>query len=180
MMNERWRTSIHEAGHAIASITLGGRCDGVLLNAVGGLAICDDLTGDQFAFMAAAGPAGEILLQHHEAPEAAQASYKEVAEEKMLEVAGKEFATVCMFADVEQPPSTQKSDDRHIAEWAIGGRETDPGCWARRVNLAKYVAGKIVAEHAAAIVRVAERLYVEGRVPGQQIEILMQNQEATA
>ncbi|QDS91893.1 hypothetical protein FF011L_06290 [Roseimaritima multifibrata] len=175
--DERFTICLHESGHGTAGIILGGRVGGILLVADGGLAHVDELSPDSHAFMVAAGPAAESLAADHEAPDTPQASYQDIATAEFPEGTDRSFVWSCGFADVEGGLRTAKSDDRSLAEWAIGGVEQYPEQWERRIKLARRVAAEIVRDHEAAIVRIAKRLFIHGRVTGDEIKQLMRGQE---
>lgn len=173
--SDRWRTAIHEAAHAVAGLRLGGRVDGLLLVADGGLAHCDELSPDNHAFMTAAGPNAERLADEYDAPDGPLASYKEIATNELPEGTSNDFAWSCSFADVQGVSQTAKSDARTLAEWAITSHEHEPESWARRVTFAKRVAAELVDRNADAIARIAERLFIQGRLTGDEIKSLMRN-----
>tara|TARA_R110002049_G_scaffold47902_1_gene138362 strand:- start:53790 stop:54344 length:555 start_codon:yes stop_codon:yes gene_type:complete len=168
--DHRWLVSCHEAGHAIAALELGGETNGVILTGNGGgMALSDDLHGDREAFVVAAGPAAEYLAEHHDAPDAPITTPDQVAATDIPADSHRDFATVCMFADLPTPRSSMP-DDVRIARWAIAGRESDPDCWAERVDFAKYVAAKIINANTDRIVAVARQLFVRGRLSGDEIK----------
>lgn len=171
--NNRWSAALHEAGHGVAAVVLAGRCSGVLLDAAGGTAHIDDLHGDRFAFAIAAGPAAESLADLHDAPGGRVTTPQEVASAPIPADADHDFALACTFADLETVPRSAKSDDRLLAEWSLTGREDDPDSWPGRVRFARHVADAIVRDHADAIVRVASRLFIDGRLTGQQFHDLL-------
>lgn len=175
--DERFTICMHEAGHAVAGVILGGRVGGILLVADGGLAHVDHLSPDSHAFMVASGPAGESLAVDHEAPDTPQADYEEIATAELPEGTDRGFVWSCSFADVEGGLRKAKSDDRSLAEWAIGGVEQYPEQWERRIKLARRVAAEIVRDHEAAIVRIAKQLFIHGRVTGGEIKQLLRGQE---
>jgi hypothetical protein len=62
------------------------------------------------------------------------------------------------------------SDARKIALWAITGHENCPAfSWVRRVERVNRRAAETVHEHEAAIIRVAEALYVKGSLSEDEI-----------
>jgi hypothetical protein len=71
MSNDRWLTAIHESAHAVAAITLGGRCSRLVLHDDGGgAAFIDELSPTDDAIATAAASAAEELLGNTPAPEA--------------------------------------------------------------------------------------------------------------
>ena len=173
MNDDRWFIAIHEAGHAVAGIALGGQVDGVVLMFDGGLAHVRGLHCDRHAFMVASGPAAEYLSQQHAAPE-------RVAETPppLPANADFQFAEICYFADRPGLLKTFESDDRKIAQWAIDGRESEPESWAGRVQFCHHIAAKIVAENEACIVEIARQLFIHGRLTSDEVSRIYQEQKA--
>jgi hypothetical protein len=172
-MNERWRIACHEAGHVVAGVMLGGRVTGALIIATGGQALVDGLYSDRFAFMIAAGPLSESLASSHEPPVCESVVNPEQLASTSVAGVERDLAIASCFADLEAIPRSALSDDRHLAEWAITGREDQPQSWARRVEFCHHVAGQIVDKNAGAIVRIAEQLFIRGRLSGQEITNLI-------
>lgn len=170
--NERWRVACHEAGHCVASLELGGSCDGAILTAAGGRAFVDGTHGDRDAWMIAAGAVSEALADDHSPPVCEPVTPEEIAAGR-IESDNREFVTAAFFADVNAVPSTAKSDSRRLAEWSITGHEDQPEAWARRVTFAKRVAGQIVEANADAILRIARALYTAGKLTGDEITELL-------
>tara|TARA_R110002049_G_scaffold72490_7_gene187569 strand:- start:154450 stop:154998 length:549 start_codon:yes stop_codon:yes gene_type:complete len=170
--SHRWRVAIHEAGHAIAALELGGETNGVILTAQSsGLALVDGLHGDCDAFMSAAGTAAEYLADQHTAPDEPITTPQQIAADDIPADSHRDFATACSFADLPTPRSSIP-DDVRIARWAIAGRESDPDCWAGRVDFAKYVAEKIINANVDRIVAVASQLFIRGRLSGDEIQTI--------
>ena len=169
--SDRWRTAIHEAGHAIAGHELGGRCVGLALREDGGLASVYDLHGSTFAYMVAAGPAAEYLATKHPAPEMPPADVitREPIDPADSEASRFEFAV----ARAAIQPTHYQSDARSIALWAITSHEDDPDSWSRRVRFARHVADEIVERNVDRIVRLASELFIRGRLSRVEIESLL-------
>ena len=167
----RWKTALHEAGHAVAAIALGGKCCGlVLFDDTSGQAHLAELLGDREAFSIAAGQAAEQLAGNYSAPECSLM----VAVETLPQTS--EFL-VTQLAKGDDVHNEFVSDSRLLAVWAISGWEELPESWAGRVAHAHRVAAELVDRNAAAIVRVAESLFVCGSLGEQEIRTLFEGNE---
>ena len=166
--NDRWVVAVHEAGHGVAGVELGGRCVGLALTSDGGgIAGVPDLHGDRHVFMVAAGPAAEYLATEYDAPELPVVEPTAPVEDTTDDFAAEWFEHA--IAKSEKHPQFCVSDDRTIALWAITGREDDPDSWSRRVQFAKRIAGEIVEANVDKIVRVAEALFIRGRLSRDEV-----------
>ncbi|HUP82409.1 MAG TPA: hypothetical protein VM260_27900 [Pirellula sp.] len=174
MTNNYWLVSCHESGHAIGSIVMGGRCDGLLLSADGGQAHCLDLIGDRNAFMVACGPAAESLSEKFDAPECTPVPFEAIANNPP-ETASRDFALWCGVADISGINRKCVSDSRVLALWAIE-REDEPESWARRIEFVHRVAAEIVDKNMAKILRIARALYQRGVLTGTEIKQLYEEQ----
>jgi hypothetical protein len=165
MTSERWNTAVHESGHAVSAIVLGGRCKGLILldDGTSGCAELEEILGNRQAYATAAGPAAERLASEYAPPE-------EPVKEQSVTVDNFEDAPLfesspyltVQLARTAETRKIHKSDNRLIAEWAIGGNEDQPETWAERVAHCHQMAAEIVERNAAKIIRVAERLFVRG------------------
>lgn len=170
-VDTRWTTALHESGHAVAAIALGGRCCGlVLFDDASGQAHLSELLSDREAFSIAAGQAAEQLAEIHAAPECSLT----VAVETLPQTS--EFLCT-QLAKGEDVHNEFVSDSRLLALWAIQGLEDQPESWAGRVAHAHRIAAEIVERNAAAIVRVAESLFVCGSLGEQEIRMLFEGNE---
>ena len=170
--NDRWRTAVHEAGHAVACVELGGRCSGLALFPTGGgLAGTQGLFGDKHAFMTASGHAAEILATEYSAPELPVV--ETAAPEPSIDTIGEPSWFSFNTARYEEQPERYETDQRTLALWSIAGREEDPDSWARRVRFAHHVADQIVKANATRIVRLAAELFVKNRLSRVEIETLI-------
>jgi hypothetical protein len=173
--NDRWRIAIHESGHAVACLALNGECNGLMLHMDGGMAFIENLFQDRHAYMVAAGPLSERLATEYEAPSCEVVSLDEVAENPPTE-GDKTFAQWTTVANISGINRGSDSDDRSLALWAIGGRESEPDTWARRVEFACMVAGEIVEKNQAAILRIGRSLFQRGALTAPEIKQLYEVQ----
>lgn len=174
-MNERWQTACHEAGHAIASIVLGGKAHGVVLfPGGGGQAQIDELLADRLAYSIAAGPAAERLAKEHPAPTESpvESILLSVDEVEALPVFASAPYIACQMARSHEDRKNSATDAQILAHWAIRGCEDVPEAWAGRVAHAHRMAAEIVRRNAESIVRVARALFVAGSLS--EIQILNQ------
>jgi hypothetical protein len=174
MLDSRWKTSCHEAGHAVAALELGGRALGVcLLSEGGGLCQNDELDGTRNAFAAAAGPAAERLADEHPVPDViTDQTPVNVDELENLPVFASAPAIACQMARSPKTRRQYDHDDRIIALWAIGGTESAPDCWGRRVEFARQVAAELVERNTAAIVAIAKELFQRSSLSETEIKTL--------
>lgn len=171
----RWKTALHEAGHAVACIAMGGRCDGVvILPENAGLAATSELLGDREVFVVAAGPAAESLVDRFGVPSMIT-QQPALLEIERLPV----FQSEPLLASQMAHATNHRfdSDDRGLALWAITGHEDAPESWAPRVEHAKRVATEIVEKHADTIARVASLLFACGSLAREEITNLMETIE---
>jgi hypothetical protein len=152
----RWRVSLHEAGHAVAGRHLLRRtARAVVFDDPCGLA---DLGGEGAvpasfaeALATAAGPAAEVLAEHHAPPESPLAVPLEVTYAEEVKPL-REKVSRCM------------PDHIAVARWCIGGIEKQPDRWAKRYNWVHREARILVARHRQEIVEPARRLFERGLV----------------
>jgi hypothetical protein len=177
MKSDRWVIACHEAGHAVSTIVLGGRCDGVaLLDDTSGLCQSLELLGNREAYCIAAGPAAERLAEEYPAPDCTD------SESRTLTVDEVESLPICktapfLAAQMARSEADRKygpSDDRRIALWAIEGREDQPEVWAGRVAHAHRIAADIITKNAAAVVRVASALFKTNSLSGPEVTALFE------
>lgn len=179
MTNDRWSTACHEAGHGVASLALGGQCNGLLLHVDGGAAFVDGLFQDREAYMIAAGPAAERLANEFDVPACEPIPLDEVASNPPTE-GDRTFAQWTTVANVPGVNRGSVSDERNLALWAITGRESEPDTWTRRLALARHVADQIVQQNATAIVRIATALFQKGALTGPEIKTLYEQEPINA
>jgi hypothetical protein len=178
MTNERWSTACHEAGHAVAGLALGGQCNGLLLHLDGGSAFVVGLYQDREAYMIAAGKEAERLANEFDAPTCEPIPLDEVASNPPTE-GDRTFAQWTTVANVPGVNNGSVSDDRSLALWAIGGRESEPDTWTRRLAIARHVADEIVEQNATAIVRIASALFQKGALTAPEIRSLYEEPNAS-
>ena len=178
MKAERWRFCLHESGHGLSAIVLGGRCLGLVIfdDGTGGLSQADELLGNREAYSIAAGPAAEILASRFPVPEVAVIA--NCINVDNLETSPLFASSPMLACQMARTPDTRKhfdSDDRALALWAIDGNESEPERWASRVALARRIASEIVERHADAIVRVATALFASGSLCRDEITELLKD-----
>lgn len=177
--SERWRFCLHESGHGVSAIALGGKCLGLVVFAdgSGGLAQNTQLLPDREAYSIASGPAAETLETRFPAPEMAVSA---------CDVTTKNFVSLPIYSSspglaVQMARSEDNrghfdSDDRCLALWAIGGHEDRPESWSGRVAFVKHVAAEIIERNAESIVRVATELFVRGSLCRDEITELLKQE----
>ena len=173
-----WKLAIHEAGHGVIAIVLGGQCTGVAIYGGGGGARLDGLDhhdelGTLFsrrhAIATAAGPAAEVLADRFPVPTETPAAHRKLTIDEFL---ANPDDVRNLIADNQARPDEDRflvSDDRKIAEWAIGGNEQFPETWAGRVADVHRAAAELVEQNAEAIARLATALYVRGSLDEDQV-----------
>ena len=149
----RWRTCLHEAGHAVAGQALSTRPVKA--------AVYDDNLGAAYldfsgvprtfeeALAVAAGPAAEELAELHAPPQATPPVALAVAYPER---------TGPLMAQLRE----SLSDTVAIARWCIGGIENQPDRWAKRPCWIHREARFFVSQHQHEIVEVAKRLFGTG------------------
>ncbi len=172
MSNQQWLTSLHEAGHCVAALALGGRVESVLRLDDAGMAHSVELEGGRDVYMTAAGPAAEALAEQYDPP-----AIEPIAETRVIESIQKnddpgEAADWVVRRGVKKWSRSCIPDDRRLALWAIGGYESEPDRWASRVAFARHIAAQIVDDRQKEIVRIAERLYQTGFLTGDEVSCL--------
>ena len=172
MSKALWRTSLHESGHGIASLALGGTCEGLVMFDDGaGIAQIGELLPNQEAYSIAAGPAAESLASDFPIPnvESAKTGVLTVDEIETLPLFATAPALACQLARTSDDRRPGDSDNRRLALWAIAGCEDEPGRWAERVAFAHRIAGEIVRNNAQAIAAVAAELFSKGSLSGSEV-----------
>jgi hypothetical protein len=173
----RWETALHESGHAIASLTLGGKCLGLALLDDGDSGCCQsgDLDATRTAFMVACGPEAERLAESFPVPDVPiEQMIVTVDEIESLPVFETSPLLACQMVRTADTRKRFSSDDRQLALWAISGNEADPESWARRVEFARYVAEGLVTKNAETIVRVATALFTKTSLSGPEVTAIFQ------
>lgn len=176
MKTDRWIVACHEAGHAVSTIVLGGRCDGVaLLDDMSGLCQSFELLGDREAYCIAAGPAAEPLAEQYPVPEFTPPESRPTVDEiESLPICQTAPFLAAQMARSEADRKYGPSDDRRIALWAIEGREDQPEVWAGRVAHAHRIAADIITQNADSIVRVASALFKTNSLSGPEVTALFE------
>jgi hypothetical protein len=150
----RWRTCLHEAGHAVAGqILLGGTTRAVVLRDHCGAAY---LGGDERApvsfervLAVAVGAAAELLAARHAPPEAVPGPALEVAYPEPV---------AALREEVWESPA----DATTIARWCIAGVEERPERSVGRFHWIHREARLFVARHRREITQSAAGLYARG------------------
>ena len=174
MSDSRWFVAIHEAGHAVAAIVLGGECHIAVVTDMGGECRIDGLRHTDSAFMTAAGPAAERLLASVPSPELPPPPVAKITD-----------CEIPADGDTDTAPTLQLSDfyltdDQRIASWAVNGYEADPERWLGRVLWCHSMAETIVRDHAEFIVAVATELYSRGSLTSADISQIQNRKEQAA
>ena len=147
----RWRTCLHEAGHAVAGRLLLKRTIKAVMYADDVGAAYLEIDGAiprtfEEALAVAAGPAAESLAEQYAPPQAQPAPALEAAYPE---------STAPLEAQLRQSPP----DAAAIARWCIGGVEEQPERWVRRFHWIHREALILVARHQQEIVQVATGLF---------------------
>ena len=152
----RWRTCLHEAGHAVAgrallgdtarAVVFGDDCGGAYLGSD-----ASALATFEQALAVAAGPAAEMLASRYTPPDGAPA--------KALETAYGEPAAALRKELRESP-----TDAAAVARWCIAGVEDQPERWVNRFHWIHREARLFVAGHRDQVVETAAALYGRGIV----------------
>ncbi len=152
----RWKTCVHEAGHAVAGrVMLKRTVKAAVYDAHHGAAYLgrDDATPRTFeeALAVAAGQAAEVLADGHAPPQESPPppltmTYPE--------------AVAPLMAQLRQSPR----DSVSLARWCIRGIEDQPERWTKRFYWIRHEADLFVARHREEIVAIASQLYERGIV----------------
>lgn len=153
---ERWRTCLHEAGHAVAALgLLGAERAGAVIWRGGGAA---DVGGDdgadppsfRSAVVAAAGRHAERLAIECPAPRSRPAKLERRPD------------TARTMARLSSEAAAALSDDDAIRAWSMAGPGLDWRQWRRRLVTTHWAARQFVREHQVAIIETARELYRRG------------------
>lgn len=150
----RWRTCLHEAGHAVAGrVLLGDTARVVVFTDDCGAAYLGRDASAPVSFeevlAIAVGPAAEMLASRYTPPEAAPAPD---IEETYPEPAGA----------LKKGLRESLPDATAIARWCIARVEGQPDRWAGRCHWIRREARLFVARHQSQIVEAATHLFVRG------------------
>ena len=165
---DRWEICIHEAGHVVAAIVLGGKCSRVVATSDGGVAHSLKLCPTDHAFVVASGPMADELLSSTPAPQL-KIEDLPVSAESSNDLDAEPANQVEAIAALGAPGP---SDDQQLAEWAISNYPGDPERWAPRVYWAREIARRIVSDHREKIIDVATELYRKHVLKGTEIEAM--------
>lgn len=170
-MNSRWLTAIHEAGHGVASIALGGEClQLVVYHDATGLASLDCLSPTDRAIAVAAAAAAEELLSDVQAPEAPAPESFHIREHISEPTPAEKLESIA----ARFPASSTPTDEHCIAHFCISGLEDElPERWVQRFYFIHAVASRVVQDHRDAILRVASELFVRGVLSKLEIQEVM-------
>ena len=152
----RWKTSLHEAGHAVAGrVAMKRTVRAAVYEAGIGAAYLDiesvPRTFEE-ALAVAAGPAAEALAENHMPPQASPPPPPLTTTHA--------YAVAPLVAQLRWSPR----DAVAIARWCIRGIEDQPDRWAKRFYWIRREADIFVARHRQEIVDVAADLYEQGIV----------------
>jgi len=153
----RWRTCLHEAGHAVVGrVLLGHTTRAAVFEDGWGVADVGDgggvPTSPEAAITVAAGPAAEALADRFPPPEAAQVQPSPPLEARYPDRA----------ASLKADLRTTMLDDVAIARWCIAGFESRPLRWTRQYEWVYQQADALIRRRRREIVSVAKRLFAEG------------------
>ncbi|KLU02968.1 hypothetical protein RISK_004938 [Rhodopirellula islandica] len=173
--DHRWETAIHEAGHAVAAIVLGGKCTHAELTLDSGHVLLDELSPDDRAFAVSAGPAAEFLAGLHEPPPRPMGEMGQGS----VDLGHLPEPHTSPETPAKEPSWFSPPDDVKVARWAIEGCEKEPERWASRVYFARHIAHKIIEDHRDEILTLASRLYLAGQLDQAEVlEAIFQTREA--
>ncbi len=158
-MKKRWAAAVHEGGHAVvAAMLVPGASEKIqatlVLDGGGESSLSPNLDSIDGAIATAAGPVAERLLSDVPPPEIEHAFPSEPLPT---------FAREAPFGEAAPGRPPQVSDHVWLARWAVTGHELDPESWARRHRFVTQRAEFLVQKYQAAILWIAERLYLDGR-----------------
>jgi len=157
----RWRISLHEAGHVIAWCALSGRRDtaGVCLDGGGGLAYVGDGAGrvESGAILMAGNLAGE-LAERYPAPTERPTPVDCTAESDSLGAK--------LHDDLRQAVP----DDEKVAKLCTNEAHMNLAVWTDRFHAMETLAQSILAANEAAIIEVARKLFLRGCVTQRDLE----------
>ncbi len=162
----RWRTALHETGHAVANIEAMGapRAFPVLLPGGGGICYCPTVACDgafdfDMALVIACGTKAERLMDECEAPETQPDPVDFLRETPKDKNHMKELRSGLKADHAEAMP-----DASRLAAWCTAENPSDPEAWARRYYWIQREADRLIENNRERIVAVARELYVKGQV----------------
>ncbi|MBX3420536.1 MAG: hypothetical protein KF752_03165 [Pirellulaceae bacterium] len=171
--NERWRLAVHESAHAVAAVLLGGKCTGVLVKQSCGVAFVSQLCVDRDALCYAAGPAAESLATEFDPPSEIERTADELTNTQLPTSTDEHFRRHCAFADFDELPRGLQQDCQHVARWCVTGHEENPHIWANRYFYLQRRATDFVEQNKEAIIAVAESLYRQTALSGDEISKIL-------
>jgi len=158
--NMRWKTAIHEAGHCITAIILGGQCHRLAIHHTGGgIAFVTGLSPFDHAVMVAAASEAETLLADSPPPEREPSPESFDVPDPISELTATEKLE---HIAAKHPVNKSPTDEHCIAQFCIRGLESEPERWAQRYHLIHHIAAQVVRDHRDAILRVATELFTRG------------------
>lgn len=154
-----WKTAIHEAGHAAATIALGGKVTRISMGPEGGgLAYLECNNATDEAISTAAGDIAEEILADTPSPVLELESSEPPTPRILPDILVEDCRTLIAAKDAARCRETVP-DAVFLARWAIAGCEDEPDRWADRIAFVNHVASKIVADHREEIIRIATSLF---------------------
>jgi len=167
-MSGRWKTALHEAGHACAALALGGTCARLAICPDGhGMAFIDGLLPFDHAITLAAGAAAEGALGDEPAPPGPEPQSVHARREAYHPPAEELSSLAARF-----PRATAVSDERAVAQFSISGLEHEPPeRWAQRYYTIHAVASQVVEDHRQQILRLARELFRRGELHEHEISM---------
>ncbi len=184
----RWRTSLHEGGHAIAAEVLGAVArDAVMLlegdhmrnfhdpcnlYAANGCATYGATVGEfPTAIIAAAGHAAESLADAYPPPPMPETTLNDEEETPAESPRTPEHTAAVEGMRVDQLRILH--DDMVIALYAINKDLQHPDVWAPAVARVRGEAASIVKQYADTVVRVATTLFLQGYITPEEMRVLL-------
>ncbi len=163
----RWKTAIHEGGHAVAGAILNGGCEltGAVVLEAGGLAFIDapdPLGSFEQALAVAAGPAAEALSERYAPPRSRPRPSAVVSGD----APSRQSCHAALTADLR----AAVTDAVRLARWCCESCPDEPERWVSRRYWVQREAEILVRRNAGRIVRAAEILYRSGVLMPRQLK----------
>ena len=161
MNSQRWQTAIHESGHGVACVVLGGVCTRLAILPDGsGLAFNSCLSPFARAVSVAAGPTAELRLA--DCPPPATEPTPQAFDVVQCEIPEPTAAERLESIAARYPDGSVPTDAQTVAHFCIRGFETRPEKWVSRFDMVQLAAGELIRDHQTKILAVAAALFARG------------------